>query len=73
MAIVNSDLTNANLASAIINYSTDFSGSDFTGANFRNNNGRGENATYWRDSIDWTGATCPDGSKSTGRCNPIPW
>jgi hypothetical protein len=37
MAIVNSDLTNANLASAIINYSTDFSGSDFAGANFRNN------------------------------------
>ena len=69
MAIVNSDLTNANLASARTGNATDFSGSDFTGANFRNNGFRGENSTYWRSDTDWTGATCPNGKKSTGYCN----
>ena len=63
------NLTNANLASARTGNATDFSGSDFTGANFRNNDGRGENFTYWRSDIDWTGATWPNGKKSIGRCN----
>jgi uncharacterized protein YjbI with pentapeptide repeats len=52
-----------------LDYSTDFSGSDFTGANFRNNGFRGKSSTYWRSDTDWTGATCPNGKKSTGYCN----
>jgi hypothetical protein len=77
--IVYSDLTNTEMASAVLR-DINFTGSDMTGANFwgqspyttsASNRWTGT-ASYRYHSIIWDDVTCPDGSKSGGAaCEPL--